>query len=113
MAFGAAFAKTVLSAVSPAIIEGFGISKSMFGALAGLPAIRFVVERGREGARERGREGGREGRREGGKEGGREGGRGGRGLVRVSWFVIFPFLSSSLSPSSPSLPASTLSHHII
>jgi len=56
VAFGAAFAKTVLSAVSPAIIEGFGISKSLFGALAGLPAIRYVIEGGREGRRERGRE---------------------------------------------------------
>lgn len=40
VAFGAAFAKTVLSAVSPAIIKDFGISKSVYGALAGLPAIR-------------------------------------------------------------------------
>jgi hypothetical protein len=40
VAFGAAFAKTVLSAVSPAIIKDFGISKSLYGALAGLPAIR-------------------------------------------------------------------------
>jgi len=50
VAFGAAFAKTVLSAVSPAIIKDFGISKSVYGALSGLPAIRWVVrEGGKEG----------------------------------------------------------------